>query len=87
MKGGGREGDQNHMMRSTQPYLFQRVDTQKRQIDFHSEGRDKVVHPYVQSTLDIDVSLHGGIPLGRPLYREMMSDASHWVAPLLDSEG
>ena len=58
MKGEGREDDQHHMMRSTQPYLFQK----KGQTDFRNEDRGKDVHLYVQSTLDIDVSLHGGIP-------------------------
>ena len=51
------------------------------------ESRDKVFHPYVQSTLDIDVSLHRGIPLGRPLDQEMMRNVSHWMAPLLDLGG
>ena len=50
-------------------------------------GRDKAIHSYMQSTLDIDVSWHGGIPPGRPPYQEMMRDASHLVAPLIDSRG
>ena len=44
----------------------------------------------MQSTLDIYVSLHGGIPPGRPPDQEMMRDASHpvhLVAPLIDSRG
>ena len=75
------------MMRSTHPYLFQRVNAKKRKTDLHCEGRYKVFHPYMQSTLDIDVSLHGGIPPGRPPDQEMMRDASHLVAPLIDSGG
>ena len=87
MKGEGREDGQHHMMRSTHPYLFQKVDAQKRQTDLCSEGKDKVVHSYMQSTLDIDVSLHGGIPPGRPPDQEMMGDDSHLVAPLIDFGG
>ena len=72
------------MMRSTHPYLFQKVDAQKRQNDLRSEGKGRVIHSYMQSTLDIDVSLHGGITPGRPPYQEMMRDASHLVAPFID---
>ena len=87
MEGEGREEGQHHMMRSTHPYLFQKGNAQKRQTDFHSKGRNKDVNPYVQSTLDIDVSLHGGIPPGRPLHLEMMRDAPHGVSPILDPGG
>ena len=65
-KGGGREDEQHNLMRNTHPYLFQRVDEQKREAILRSEGRDKSVHSYMQSTLDVDVSLHGGISPGRP---------------------
>ena len=77
MEGEGREKVQHHLMRSTHPYLFQRVNVNKRQTKFHYEGRDKVVRPYVKYTLDIDVSLHGGIPPGRPPDQEIMRNASH----------
>ena len=39
----------------------------------------------MQSTLDIDVSLHGGIPLGRPPNLELMEDILSLDSPLLDS--
>ena len=66
IKEGDREDDQHHVMRSTHPYLFQEVDAQKRKVGLRSEGRGKFFHPYMQSTLDIDVSLHGDISPGRP---------------------
>lgn len=47
MEGEGREEGQHHMMRSTQPYLFQRVNAKKRQIDLQCKGMDKVFHSYV----------------------------------------
>ena len=38
----------------------------------------------MQSTLDIDVSLHGGIPPGRPPNQELMEDILSLDSPLLD---
>ena len=52
-----------------------------------SESRDKSIHPYIQSTLDIDVSLHGGIPPGRPPDLEFMGETLSFGSPLLDSGG
>ena len=72
--GGDREDDQPHFMRSIHTYPFQKVDAQKRETGLRSECRDKSVHPYIQSTLDTDVSLHGGIPPGRPLDIELVGD-------------
>ena len=46
---------------------------------------DKSVHSYIQSTLDDDVSLHGGIVLGRPLDHQRRMDSPHLKAPLIDS--
>ena len=66
-KGGDREEDQHHVMRSTHPYPFQEVDAPKRETRLCSEGKDKSAHSYMQSTLDDDVSLHGGIAPRRPL--------------------
>ena len=54
------------MIRITHTYLFQKVDAQKRHTNLHSERKEKAVHSYIHSTLDIDVFLHGGIPPGRP---------------------
>ena len=76
MKEEDREEDHHHMIRSTHPYLFQKVDAQKRQTDLRSESKEKSVHKYMQSTLDIDVSLHGGIPPRRPPDQELMRDVS-----------
>ena len=48
------------------------------------EGKGKVSHPYVQATLDINVSLHGGIPPGRPPDLELVRDIFPFGSPLLD---
>ena len=61
IKGGDGEDDQHHVMRSTHPYLFQEVYAPKREIGLHSDDRGKSVHLDIQSTLDVDVSLHGEI--------------------------
>ena len=54
------------MMRSTYPSLFQNFDAQRRHEDLCNEGKDKSVHTSMYPTLCLDVSLHGGIPPGRP---------------------
>ena len=41
----------------------------------------------MKSTLDIDVSLHGGILPGRPPDQEMMRHVSHHDAPFIDLGG
>ena len=87
MEGEDREDGQHQVNRSTHPYLFHEVDTQKRQTDLHNESREKAVHSYMQSTLDIDVSLHGGIPPGRPPDQELMRNVSQHAAPLMDPGG
>ena len=48
------------------------------------ESKGKVSQPYIQSTLDIDVSLHRGIPPGRPLDLSLMRDILSLGSPLLD---
>ena len=85
MKGEGREEGRHNLMRSTHPCLFQRVGAKKRNIDLRYEGKGKVSQPYVQSTLDIDVSLHGGIPPRRPPDPELVRDIFPFGSPLLDS--
>ena len=52
-----------------------------------TDNRDQVVHSHIQSTLDVDVSLHGGIPPGRPPDQEMMRHVSHHDAPFIDPGG
>ena len=52
-----------------------------------SEGKDKVFNSYMQFTLDIDVSLHGGIPPRRPPDQEMRRHVSHDDAPFIDPGG
>ena len=47
------------------------------------ETKGNISQPYVQSTLDIDVSLHGGIPPGRPLDLALMRDIMSLGSPLL----
>ena len=54
------------MMGITHPSLFQKIDTQRRQEDLCSEGKEKSVDTHIHPALYLDVSLHGGIPLGRP---------------------
>ena len=48
---------------------------------------DRVVHSYMQSPLDDDVSLHGEISPRRPPDQQMMRDASHFEAPFIDFRG
>ena len=71
-------------MRKAHCSLFQRANARKRQTNFHSQGRGKVSQSHMQSTLDIDVSLHGGIPPGRPPDLLLMRDVLSWGSPLLD---
>ena len=49
----------------------------------HSESKGKVSQPSEKSTLDIDVSLHGGIPPGRALDLQLMRDILSFGSPLL----
>ena len=51
------------------------------------ERKGKVSQPYVQSTLDIDVSLHGGIPPRRLPDLELVGDTMSDGSPLLDFGG
>ena len=48
------------------------------------ERKGKVSQPYVQSTLYIDVSLHRGIPPGRPLDLSLVREILSLDSPLLD---
>ena len=66
-KEGDREEDQHHVMRSTHPYPFQEVVSPKKETGLCSVGKDKSVHSCMQSTLDDDVSLHGGMASRRPI--------------------
>ena len=86
-QGGGREENQHHEMRSTHPYPLQKVDAPKKVIVLRSGSIDRVVHTYMQSPLDEDVSLHGDILPGRPLDQQRRMDASLFEAPLTDSRG
>ena len=71
-------------MRSTHPYLFQKASAKRRQTVFHYESKGKVAQPHEHSTLDIDVSLHGGIPPGRPPDLQLMRDILYLGSSLLD---
>ena len=62
----GKEEGKHHLMRSTYPSLFHKFDAQRRQEGLCKEGKDKSVHTYTHPALCLDVSLHGGIPPGRP---------------------
>ena len=50
----------------------------------HCKGRGKVSQPHEQSTLDNNVSLHGGIPPGRPPDLELMEDILSLDSPILE---
>ena len=52
-----------------------------------SERRDKSVHSHIQPALGLDVSLHGGIPPGRPPDWEIHKEFSQHVSPLIDPGG
>ena len=66
-QGRDREDDYHDVMRSPHPYLFYEVDAPKKVIGLHSRSMDRLVHSYMQSPFDDDVSLHGDIMPGRPL--------------------
>ena len=71
-------------MRGTHPSLFQRASAKRREAVFCCGRKGEVSQPHVQSTLDIDVSLHGGIPSGRPTDLEFMKYILSLDSPLLD---
>ena len=66
LKARGGRMDQHPMMRSMHPCLFQGVCNHEKGTELCSKERDTSVQPSIQSTSDLDVSLHGGIPPGRP---------------------
>lgn len=68
------------------PYLLWRIFAQGRETVYRSEERDKSVLLYIQSTSELDVSLYGGIPPGRPPDLELMRGILSFSSPLLDSE-
>ena len=63
-------------------HSFQEVYAQKQVEDFCSEGSDKSFHSHKQPTLGLDVSLHGGFPLGRPPNSRMIKSFSQHGASL-----
>ena len=73
------EKDQHQGMMRIHPYLFWEVSAHKEGTALRSEERENSVHSYIQSTSDFDVSLHGGIPPGRPPDLELMRDILSWV--------
>ena len=82
---GEEEEDQHQRMMSIHPYIFQKNYRQGKETALHREERDKSVHSYMQSTLYFDVSLHGGIPPGRPPDLELVRDILPLSSPFLDS--
>ena len=54
------------MIGNINTHHFQEVYIQKQEDDLRSESREKSVHSHMQPALGLDVSLHGGIPPGRP---------------------
>ena len=83
IQGGDREDDHHDVMRSTHPCIFYKVDEPKEVIGFCSGSKDRLVHSYMQSPFDDDVSFHGDIFLGRPLDQQRRRDASHVEAPFI----
>ena len=84
MEGEGRKDQHQGMIH---PNLFQEVSAQKKEVLLRSERRDKSFHSYIQFALDLDVSLHGGIPPGRPPDLELARYILQFGSPLLDSRG
>ena len=84
LEGGGREEEQHHLIKGTHPLLFQRANARKRQANLRCKGRGKVAQPHEKYTLDIDVSLHGGISPGRPPDLGLMEDILSLDSPLWD---
>ena len=68
-QGEDRENTQHHEMKSTHPYSFLEVGAPKKVIRLCSGSMDIFVHSYMQSPFDDNVSLHGYIFPGRPLYQ------------------
>ena len=54
------------LFRSMHPCLFQGVSIHEKETELCSKERDTSVTPFIQSTSDLDASLHGCIPPGRP---------------------
>ena len=65
------------MMRSTHPSLFYEVDAPNKVIGLCNRSMESFLHSYIQSSLDDDVSLHGGIAPRRPLDQQRRMDAPH----------
>ena len=76
--------DQHPRMRRMHPFLFQEVYGHKMDTDLCSEGREKSVHSPIKSTSDFDVSLHGGIPPGRPPDWKTIKDICQHGAPFIE---
>ena len=77
----GKEEGKHHMMSNIYPSLFQKFDAQRRKEDLCKEGKEKSVHTHTHPALCLDVSLHGGIPPGRPPYgRKTKVFSQLWVA-------
>ena len=79
-----REDDRHHVIRSTHPYLFYKVDAPKMMIGLRSRSMDGFLHSYIQSSLDDGVALHGDIAPRRPLDKQRGLDAPHLGASHLD---
>ena len=71
-------------MIGTHPSLFQRTSAERGEIVLRCESKGKVAQPYIHSTLDIDVSLHRGIPPGKPPDLSLIGDILSLDSPLLD---
>ena len=71
------------MMKNIHTHPFQEVYEQNQEDYLCSERREKSVHSHIQPALSLDVSLHGGIPPGRPLNWEINKELSQNYASLI----
>ena len=78
--GGNEKEGQHQMIVNIYSHPFQEVYVQKQEDDLRSERRDNSVHSHLQPALSLDVSLHGGIPPGRPPDWEMKKYFSTWCS-------
>ena len=78
------EEEKHHLMIGIHPSLFQRASARKRKTILQCGSKGNFSQPYEQYTLDIDVSLYGGIPPGRPPDLELMEDILSLDSTLLD---
>ena len=71
IKRGEEKVGQHQRMGRINPFLFQGVYIQNKETNLCSKWWDKSVRSFIQPISDFHVSLHGGIPPGRPPHWKM----------------